>query len=289
MISCIICSRTPKISNELEKNIAETIGCEYELVIIDNSKNNHSIFSAYNEGVRQAKGDILCFMHDDILYRTPNWGWRVEEILKNENIGCVGVLGGHYVPKDTSAWWYGQVKSARNLQWDYKKEPLMCEELIFAKDKKEMEVAVVDGLWMCFPKKMFEHIHWDEETYGNCFHLYDSDICMQIQSINKQVWVLLDSLIEHKSCGSANAAFYIAMDKFCKKWKDYLPILRGIQSVDSEQLIEILNLYSRQSLIYIERYAKTLQKYESILNSRAFKLGNIILKPFSEFKQIFKH
>lgn len=52
MLSLIICSRTPRISEELERNIAETIGCEYELVVIDNSKNKYSIFSAYNQGVR---------------------------------------------------------------------------------------------------------------------------------------------------------------------------------------------------------------------------------------------
>ncbi len=28
-----LCSRTQQISEELEKNIAETIGCEYELVV----------------------------------------------------------------------------------------------------------------------------------------------------------------------------------------------------------------------------------------------------------------
>ncbi len=288
MISCVICSRTPKISDELEKNIAETIGCEYELVVIDNSKNEYSIFSAYNEGVKRSCGGVLCFMHDDILYRDRNWGGRVEKIFENEKIGCVGVLGGHYVPKETSAWWYGQVKSARNLQWDYKKEPILCEELVFAKEKKEMEVAVVDGLWICIPKRMFEQIRWDEETYGKCFHLYDSDICMQIQNIGKQVWVVLDCLIEHKSCGSANAAFYTAMEKFCEKWKDSLPILRGIQTIDSEQLMEILNLYSRQSLIYIERYAKTLKRYESVLNSNAFKLGNVLLRPIYKLKNLMR-
>ena len=78
MLSLIICSRTPRISEELEKNIAETIGCEYELVVIDNSKNKYSIFSAYNEGVRRSKGDVLCFMHDDILYKTNGWGTKVD-------------------------------------------------------------------------------------------------------------------------------------------------------------------------------------------------------------------
>ena len=44
MISIIICSMNPDISAELRQNIADTIGCEYELVVIDNSRNQLSIF-----------------------------------------------------------------------------------------------------------------------------------------------------------------------------------------------------------------------------------------------------
>jgi hypothetical protein len=59
MISCVICSRQPVISAKLKENIASTVGCEYELVVIDNSTNEYSIFSAYNEGVRCAKAYLL--------------------------------------------------------------------------------------------------------------------------------------------------------------------------------------------------------------------------------------
>ena len=88
----------------MEKNIAETIGCEYEMVVIDNSKNSHSIFSAYNEGVRRAKGDILCFMHEDILYKTKNWGEQVKKLFENEDIGVVGLMGAYIMTKDYGYW-----------------------------------------------------------------------------------------------------------------------------------------------------------------------------------------
>ena len=70
MISIVICSRKKDVSVELKKNIAETNGCEYEMVVIDNSRNKHNIFHAYNEGVSRAKGEILSFMHDDILFHS---------------------------------------------------------------------------------------------------------------------------------------------------------------------------------------------------------------------------
>ena len=54
------------------KNISETVGCDHEIIVIDNSEKRFSIFSAYNEAIRRARGDILVFMHDDILYKTKN-------------------------------------------------------------------------------------------------------------------------------------------------------------------------------------------------------------------------
>jgi glycosyltransferase involved in cell wall biosynthesis len=67
MISLIICSRTPALSQKLANNIAETIGVPYEIVLLDNSANTYGICQAYNIGVQQSKYDVLCFMHDDIF------------------------------------------------------------------------------------------------------------------------------------------------------------------------------------------------------------------------------
>ena len=70
MISIIICSRTQAISKDLSENVQNTVGCDHELVIIDNSENQYSIFEAYNLGIKQSKGEYLCFAHDDILFHT---------------------------------------------------------------------------------------------------------------------------------------------------------------------------------------------------------------------------
>lgn len=37
MLSLIICSRTPRISEELERDIVETIGCEYKMIDENNT------------------------------------------------------------------------------------------------------------------------------------------------------------------------------------------------------------------------------------------------------------
>ena len=74
MISIIICSRFQSISKELKDNIENTVGVVHEIICIDNSKSQYDIFSAYNEGVKRSQYPLLCFMHEDILHYTSDWG-----------------------------------------------------------------------------------------------------------------------------------------------------------------------------------------------------------------------
>lgn len=75
MISIIICSKYSKINCELEQNIENTIGnMPFEIITINNSQNSYSIYQAYNKGIKEAKYPYLCFMHEDILFHTVNWG-----------------------------------------------------------------------------------------------------------------------------------------------------------------------------------------------------------------------
>ena len=99
MISIITCSRENAILAKVKQNISETVGREFELIVIDNSENRYSIFEAYNEGVRQAKGNLLCFMHEDVLYRSKDWGGVMERhFQEDERMGLIGFSGSHFLP-----------------------------------------------------------------------------------------------------------------------------------------------------------------------------------------------
>ena len=75
LISIIVCARDKKIAPSLSKNINSTIGdVDYEIVWIDNSSKQYSIFEAYNLGEQRSSGEYLCFMHEDILFHSNNWG-----------------------------------------------------------------------------------------------------------------------------------------------------------------------------------------------------------------------
>ena len=98
MISIIICSREKTRASQLKKNIQDTIGTEFETIIIDNSENKHSITQAYNIGIDQSKFDYLCFIHEDIEFKTSNWGNILTSHIDKNPQGIVGVAGGIFNP-----------------------------------------------------------------------------------------------------------------------------------------------------------------------------------------------
>ena len=94
MISIIICSLHKEIDKSLAINIRTTIGIEYEIIYIYNDNNRFSIFEAYNIGTSKAKYSICCFMHDDIIYHSNNWGYSILHYFEsNEKLGAIAVSG----------------------------------------------------------------------------------------------------------------------------------------------------------------------------------------------------
>lgn len=274
MISLIICSRKSDIPTELCQNISETIGCEYELVIIDNSDNRYSIFSAYNEGIRRSEGEILCFCHDDILFRSAQWGNAVTALFEDGSIGLIGVGGSHFMSSSPIYWSSLPFISQFGITTD--------KGIVTKDDYRHFfhghlaDVVAVDGVCFFIPKDLFETIRFDDKTYTG-FHAYDMDISMLVQSLGKRVCVTDVLTVEHFwSEDSMKNPYYIEkldtnMNLFCRKWKEKLPIVRGLD--EPEIVIKRLNI------LCILAYDST-----KVRRSNAYRLGHILLKPFKLFK-----
>jgi len=226
MFSLIVCSRNKDISEELKKNILSTIGnYNYEIVVVDNSENKYSIFQAYNIGVKKAKYKYLCFMHDDILFLTKDWGNAIVRKFQNPTVGMLGVAGGCFVGRYAMTWWdsgynrgqfYDVVSGSNGGCRKYFRE--------WPKTIGGDDVVAVDGLWMCIKRELFDEklLKWDEKTYSG-FHFYDLDMSMQIIQAGYRINIMEDLLIEHYSQGSFNKIFYLNCIRFHRKWKGFLP------------------------------------------------------------------
>lgn len=222
MISIIICSRSRKINKTLDENIKNTIGCNYELIIIDNSNKEYLIFSAYNEGVKRAQFPYLCFMHDDILFRTDNWGEKVIEYFKDPKVGIIGVAGTHYIPRAPGCYWISGIASI-NVIHTINGNSHLDKSLYDCKSATSISSVLVDGLWFCIPKALFRLIRFDEGTYDG-FHFYDYDICMQIFTLKYTNLIITNILIEHFSSGKRETSWLKNCFSFYYKWKKYLPV-----------------------------------------------------------------
>ena len=270
MLSIIVCSRECDISDNLRKSISQTIGCEHELVIIDNSKGTYSIFSAYNEGVKRAKGDIFCFCHEDILFHSTDWGSLVQNVFSDDSIGVVGVIGTHFLPNAPMYWWSSPFISQYSINNDKGDVQLNDNREYFHGNLAD--VVAVDGVCFFIPRPLFDTIRFDDRAF-NGFHVYDMDICMQVQGLGKRVCVTDVLTIEHfwSEDSLKNEEYMDMLDNnlnvFHEKWKHQLPMVRGIDVPGS--VVEKVNVLC-------------IQAYDSIRarKSKAYRIGRFLLKPF---------
>ena len=273
MISLIICSRSKDIQKELRDNVEKTIGTEHEWVIVDNSSGCNSIFQAYNIGISRAKGDILCFMHDDILFRTMNWGLIVREVLNESNVGLVGLVGNYVIPDCPASWWTSCFKAGIVTQ-HYETDQI--EKLNYGYPHGK-SVALVDGLWFCMLRTAFKKVHFDEETFHG-FHCYDSDICMQILALGMEVRLVENIDIVHLSDGNLNDEFFHAREQWYKKWQKSLPISRGVEL--SQREINILTLMAKEENDWTIKASRATAEIARLQSTRAYQIGKFLLRHF---------
>ncbi len=275
MISIVICHRNIALLDVIKESIKETIGVKHELIVIDNSENKFSICSAYNEGVRLAKYDIICFTHEDILFHTNNWGEKVMAHFADPEVGMIGVAGGMSQSPIPSAWWFNNyfAKSARNLLM---KGAAKKQEKLFQyysnpfNDSNKTEVIIVDGLWFCVRKSLFNNISFDEKTFPG-FHLYDADISMQAIQHTKN-YVVFNIFIEHVWSGSISKEYYSDLLAFTNKWASQLPVQTGQVEAD---YMDKYNFHALRALIL---EMKTKNYSNKIIGELIEKYHHIISK-----------
>lgn len=279
MLSVIICSRSNDVSSELKENISATIGCEYEMVVIDNSKNQYNIFQAYNEGVRRAKGDILCFMHDDILYHSENWGNKVCEYFDSyPDLGCLGVAGSHLVLDAPASFWHSEASCLHFYGHDSDGNLLLLDNTAdeVAEDGL-IKVCSVDGLWMSIRKSLFETIRFDDHTFQG-FHCYDSDICMQIIQAGYDIGIAVGVLVEHGKRGTQNSSYFESIRAWHKKWTGFLPVVRGAEFSDKDIVARTALV---RHIISLEEQVNSLVK---VFESKSYRFGKAILRPLKRLR-----
>lgn len=225
MISIIICYAKKKELDRATASILETIGEPFEIISVDNSESKYGICQAYNLGASTAKGDIFCFMHEDISFETKGWGITVRKHLSDQRVGLIGVAGG--ASKSLVPWSWSPVifDSEINLIQHYKfalKESAHIYKTNYPENNNPIKKVVsIDGVWICIRREVFSEFQFDADNFQG-FHGYDIDFSLQV-STKFAVCVVSDVLIHHYSEGRFNKQWLESAIKVSNKWKASLP------------------------------------------------------------------
>lgn len=220
MISIIICSRTKTINDVLTHNIQTTIGCEYELIVIDNSERQYSIFEAYNLGINKSNGQYLCLIHDDILFHTLGWGNIIRDLFVDKQIGLIGIAGAKSKTKMPSLWWLcpKEDKVASLIQHTNNGE---VERWSTGFDQESIiGVVAIDGVFMAMRKD--NRLLFYSQMKG--FHNYDLNISFEYKKLGYEIIVTNQVLIEHFSLGTIKEDWVESSYELYNIYKNNLPL-----------------------------------------------------------------
>ncbi|MDT0645313.1 glycosyltransferase [Zunongwangia sp. F260] len=249
-LSVIICSRNQGLSDRLFKNIENTIGCKYELIIINNSQKNYSIFEAYNQGIEKSRGKYLCFIHDDVLFHTNGWGYILHRIFDEDSqIGLIGIAGTKLKTKMPSGWWdCTEDQKVINIiqHFPHKKKEKLLQGF---DDSSSKEVVVIDGVFMAARKD--NDIHFSENLNG--FHNYDLNISFEYKKVGYKIIVTNELLVEHFSFGTLNEAWIKSTHKIHTLYQTLLPLKDPKSEISKETEIKNGKRFICESLKYQNR------------------------------------
>ena len=181
MISVIICSVNPALALQVKRNIGATIGVLHEIIISDNRNTGKGICQVYNEGARQSRYDILCFVHEDVLFETNGWGRLIAGYFGNDpSLGVVGLAGSKYKSRAPSGWATGlatyDCSNILHIDNTGHRQKLYVNP---GGNTVLEEVVTIDGVFMCARREAWHQYPFNEKVLKG-FHFYDLDFSLSV-------------------------------------------------------------------------------------------------------------
>lgn len=228
MISFIICSISPERVEQLSRNIEKTIGdTPYEIIAFDNRETKYGITKVYNLCAEKARYECLCFVHEDVIFRSRNWGESIVAQLSTPRCGCIGFAGSKVKSKLLSSV-HSMIKAytcSNYIQSGYKNDDTYREYFNTISPETDFEPCVtLDGLCIFVRKDVWEQNRFDEKVLTG-FHGYDLDISLKVAT-NYKNYICNTLILEHTSLGTFSVEWVDAVIELHRQaaWKDKLPM-----------------------------------------------------------------
>jgi len=182
------------------------------------NRENVGLIRALNQGAALARGEVLCFLHNDTELRDLRWLGRLREALDDAGVGLAGLYGARRLRRD------GRY-AGRTI--------VHCLDGGANLRGGSMEVAAVDGVCLTIPRALFDAVGGFDERYG-FFHGYDRDLSFAVREAGRRCVVVSAPFI-HRGGGTRAAdrspgemaadleARRAALARFAAKWRHRLP------------------------------------------------------------------
>lgn len=212
MISLICVYNSPRVFQDMSRSLAGQTAV-HELIEIDNTTNRFpSAASALNYGATLAHGDILVFLHQDVLFR-QSWGLQaiadeLTSLQENAILGLYGA-GGDIV--------YGEMPTI----------PLTAAETL-----DECLIAMKQSTWQSFNFN---------EALCNGWHLYAVELCLRASAGGCGIYQMNGLPIEHLSMGEVNEQYMKTYRRLMNAYPDKKSIKTTCVSLPNNQFL--FNVY----------------------------------------------
>lgn len=208
-------------NQKFSNHVIETIGnvrCEVHCF---KNFNEYSLPQIYNKAIDKYNNEnaIMVFCHNDIVFKTKNWGKLLLTKFKSGVFDIIGVAGSIYLP-ESGMWWEDRSKMCGVVEHT---DGINTWVNTYAEPKKgyTMPVVLIDGLFIAVDCNNIEN-KFDENFTG--FHFYDLSFCIPNYLDGCNIGVTTDIRILHKSIGMTNDDWEFNRQQFIQKYKHDLPL-----------------------------------------------------------------
>lgn len=208
MVSIICCWNDEKQYSVMKESLRNQ-DIEYELVGIDNRSNKfRSAASALNVGGGIASGDILIFIHQDIVFERTNSLRNLTEAICSEQKLIVGLYGAFHKKKETTP------------------NGLLLVEALD-------ECCV--GMW----RSAWEKMKYNEQLCDD-WHLYVVELCIRARRLGYSI-ASGDFSIKHLSIGTVNEKYMETFKRLLMVYRDEKWIATTCKSMPTQ--LAVFNIY----------------------------------------------
>jgi hypothetical protein len=168
--------------------------------LVYENNGSESLAKIYNDGLKDAKNDIIVFMHDDLILETKNITPKIIRLFeKNPEYGIIGLAGTNNLV--SGMWWQDRSSMYGVVGHEHEGKRHVNHYSKGDYSEKLKEVVVVDGLFIMVHRQRIKHT-FNEQFEG--FHFYDLPICIENHLDNVKVGVTTKIMVTHKSVGMVN-------------------------------------------------------------------------------------